>query len=564
MSVPLAFSALDKDTLMDNRRLILLVTFCFSLVMLWDSWVKYNQPKPVPGSASSTVAQQNAGVPSAPASAAQAAAAAPIASTAPAKRIAASTVVETDTIRAEISAQGGDIIRLELKKHGATGDSTKPFVLFDKGEHHEYFAQSGLIGKDLPNHNTLYTLPGAKFALADGQDSLTLKLVAPAVGGVQVNKLLTFHRNSYVIDVAHEIVNGGATPLAASAYFKLTRDDKPAEDSGRFGARTFTGPAFYTDAKKYDKVEFSEIAKGKAKLPDPAADGWVAMVQHYFVTAFLPSAGQRDFFVQDIGNGLYSAGVKLPVASVAPGAKTVLSVPLYAGPQEQDALKKLAPKLDLVVDYGWLTVIAAPLFWLLSFLHSLVRNWGWAIILMTVLIKLVFFPLSAASYRSMAKMKTLMPRMKRIQEQYADDRMKMNQQMMELYKKEKVNPMGGCWPMLIQMPVFLALYWVLLGAVEMRGAPWLGWIVDLSIKDPYFILPIIMGVTSLVQVKLNPAPADPVQAKVMTFMPIVFTVMMAWFPAGLVVYWVVNNLLSIGQQWYITRMLNASGVTTKA
>lgn len=543
---------------MDNRRLILLVTFCFSLVMLWDAWVKYNQPQPVPGAASSAVASQNAGVPSAPASAAASVAAAPVPSAASTKHSAATTLVETDTIRAEVSAQGGDIIRLELKKHGATGDSKQPFVLFDNGQQHDYFAQSGLIGKDLPNHNTVYTLPGAKFSLAQGQDSLTLRLTAPAVNGVQVTKLLTFHRNGYVIDVAHEIVNGGAKPLATSAYFKLTRDEKPAEDSGHFGARTFTGPAFYTDADKYEKVDFSAIAKGKAKLPKPASDGWVAMVQHYFVTAFLPAAGQREFFVQDVGNGLYSAGVKLPVATVAPGAKSVVSVPLYAGPQEQDVLKKLAPRLDLVVDYGWLTVIAAPLFWLLSFLHSLVRNWGWAIILMTVLIKLVFFPLSAASYRSMAKMKTLMPKMKKIQEQFADDRMKMNQHMMELYKKEKVNPMGGCWPMLIQMPVFLALYWVLLGAVEMRQAPWLGWIVDLSIKDPYFILPIIMGVTSLVQVKLNPAPADPVQAKVMTFMPIVFTVMMAWFPAGLVVYWVVNNLLSIAQQWYITRMINAS------
>jgi len=287
----------------------------------------------------------------------------------------------------------------------------------------------------------------------------------------------------------------------------------------------------------------------------------VAMIQQYFVTAFLPKEGRREFFTQDVGNGLYSAGVKLPLASIAAGGKSLVSVPLYAGPQEQDTLKKLAPGFDLVVDYGWLTVIAAPLFWLLSFLHSLVRNWGWAIILMTVLIKLAFFPLSAASYRSMAKMKTLMPRMKLIQQQHAEDRMKMNQEMMELYKKEKVNPMGGCWPILIQMPVFIALYWVLLGAVEMRQAPWLGWIVDLSAKDPYFILPFIMGITSLVQVKLNPAPADPVQAKVMLVMPVVFTVMMAWFPAGLVVYWVVNNLLSIGQQWYITRMMNAGGLT---
>ncbi len=551
---------------MENRRLILFLVFTFSLVMLWDAWNKYNHP-PQPPVASQS-APGSAGVPSAPQAGQSAVASiAATPTTAGADRKTAPRVtVTTDLLHVEVSALGGDIVKLELLKHGATDDRKKPYVIFDDGAQHLYLAQTGLIGDGLPNHNTVFSLPAGNLELKDGQESISLRMEAEGTSGIKVAKTLVFHRGKYVIDITEEVENGGTAPLNTSSYFKLTRDDKPLEQHHGFfgGAQTFTGPAFYSDVGKFHKVDFADIGKGKAKVPAAATDGWVAMVQHYFVSAFLPTAGQREFFVQDVGNGVYSAGVKLPMATIAPGQKGSVSVPLYAGPQEQQKLVELAPGFDLVVDYGWLTVIAAPLFWVLSWLHKLVGNWGWAIIALTVLIKLVFFPLSAASYKSMAKMKTLMPRMKRIQEEYKADRMKMNQEMMELYKREKVNPMGGCWPILIQMPVFIALYWVLLGAVEMRQAPWLGWITDLSVKDPFFILPIIMGVTSLIQVKLNPAPPDPVQAKVMLFMPIFFTVMMAWFPAGLVLYWVVNNLLSIGQQWYITRMFDTGGGEARA
>ena len=305
-------------------------------------------------------------------------------------------------------------------------------------------------------------------------------------------------------------------------------------------------------------MQFADITEGDAKFPKTAADGWVAMVQHYFVGAWLPKEGeQREYFARALGNNLFSAGVILPVASIAPGAEGTVSTRLYAGPQEQDKLEGIAPGLDLVVDYGWLTVIAAPLFWVLSWFHNLTGNWGWAIILVTVAIKAIFFPLSAASYKSMAKMRVLGPRLQRMKEMYGNDKAKMQQEMMNLYRTEKINPLGGCLPILVQIPVFIALYWVLLGSVEMRHAPWLGWIQDLSAKDPYFILPIIMGVSMLIQMKLNPTPPDPIQAKVMMAMPIIFTFMFLWFPSGLVLYWVVNNCLSIAQQWQITRMIES-------
>ncbi|MBB4013628.1 YidC/Oxa1 family membrane protein insertase [Niveibacterium umoris] len=523
--------------------------------MLWDAWQKHNQPKAL-ATANATQSATPTPTQSAPGTSPDKPAMAPAAVSAAERAKAPRLTVDTDMVHAEVSALGGDIVRLELKKHGANNAPDKPFVLFDDGRVHTYLAQSGLIGAGLPNHKTLFSLSQAKVVLKDGEEAVSVRLQAPEHDGVKITKVLTFHRGSYVIDVGYEIDNGGVSALGGHAYYQLTRDNKEAESTAGFfgGAQTYTGPAFYADAEKYTKISFKEIEKKEAKLPKPASDGWVAMVQHYFVSAYAPKAGQREFFTDELGGGLFTAGVIQPLAVIAAGQKATVSVPLYVGPQEQEKLSALAPGLDRVVDYGRLAIIAEPIFWCLSWLHKLVGNWGWAIIALTVLIKLAFFPLSAASYKSMAKMKTIMPRMKRIQEQYKDDRMKMNQEMMELYKKEKVNPMGGCWPMLIQMPVFIALYWVLLGAVEMRQAPWLGWITDLSLKDPFFVLPIIMGVTSLIQMKLSPSSPDPVQQKVMMFMPIFFTVMMAWFPSGLVLYWVVNNMLSIGQQWYITRM----------
>ncbi|MDD3354648.1 membrane protein insertase YidC [Zoogloea sp.] len=543
---------------MDNRRLILLLVFSFSLVMLWDGWQKHNQPPaPAPVAAHSTP-----GVPTPTASTPGGTVVPGQTAAAPAQ--APKATIRTDVLIAEVSAQGGDIVRLELTKHHDGEDKSKNYVLFDNGQKHLYSAQTGLIGNGLPTHKTVFTLSTEELSLKDGEETVTLRLAAPATAdGVEVAKLITFRRNSYHAEISYEITNNSAAPINPHAYFQFTRDGKPAEQPGGFGVQTFTGPAFYTEAEKYQKVSFEDIAKKSAKFVTKSADGWAAMVQHYFVAGWAPTEGEREFFANQVGADLYSAGVILPVAAVAPGQTGKLSVPLYAGPQEQSRLETFAKGFDLVVDYGWLTVIAAPLFWVLEWFHQLTGNWGWAIILVTIALKALFFPLSAASYKSMAKMKTLAPRLQRMKEQYGDDRMKMQQAMMDLYKREKVNPLGGCLPILIQIPVFIALYWVLLGVVEMRGAPWLGWIQDLSVQDPYYILPLVMGATSFIQMKLNPAPPDPIQAKVMMMMPILFTFMFLWFPAGLVLYWVVNNTLSIAQQWQINRMIEAGGKTAE-
>ena len=535
---------------MDNRRLILLLVFSFSLVMLWDAWQRQSLPPSVSLAANATdnTKNQNSGVPI-PSSAAVGAAAVPVATGEATKSTTPNLKVVTDLFVAEISAKGGDLVRLELIGHPDTDDKTKSFVLFSETEKNVYLAQSGAIGEGLPNHKTAWVFSAGERTLKPGIDELAIHLTPAVKGPNDVVKTYIFRRNSYQIEVRYE-----GLPVGGYAYYQITRDGKPAESPGSgmmMGVSTFTGPAVYTDAEKYQKLEFSDIAKGKAKFATKANNGWLAMVQHYFVSAWLPAVGlEREFYIRKVADDLYSAGVIVPVATDGKS-----SVVLYAGPQLQSQLEKIAPGLDLVVDYGWLTVIAAPLFWVLGAIHSLLGNWGWAIIGLTVLIKLAFFPLSAASYKSMAKMRVLTPKLVKLKETYGDDKQRLNQAMMEMYKKEKVNPLGGCLPVLVQIPVFIALYWVLLGTVEMRNAPWLGWITDLSVKDPYYVLPVIMGVTMLVQTRLNPAPTDPIQAKIMWILPIVFTGMFLFFPSGLVLYWVVNNLLSIGQQWQITRMI---------
>jgi YidC/Oxa1 family membrane protein insertase len=538
---------------MDQRRIILFLIFSFALVMLWDGWLRDQHPAPVtPPPMVGADPGDIVSVPT-PSATLTGDATVPELSVAPDATVPR-MVVRTDMVVAEISAQGGEIVRLELRHHRAGEDRSANFVLFDDGWRHIYSAQSGLIGDGLPNHRTLYHLPAGEHVLREGQDRLTLRLEAPEHDGLRVAKLLTFHRGSYLIDIEYVIENATTRHLTPHAYFQFARDSKAAEAVEVFGVRTFTGPAFYTDAEKFQKISFEDIERGRAKFAKEANDGWAAMVQHYFVGAWLPQGDvQREFFARKVGADLYTAGVILPVATIASGQSGTVGTRLYAGPQEQDHLAGIAEGLGLVVDYGWLTMIAAPLFWVLSWLHGLTGNWGWAIILVTVLIKLAFFPLSAASYKSMARMRVLGPRMQRLKELYGHDKAKMQQEVMEMYKKEKINPLGGCLPILVQIPVFISLYWVLLGSVEVRHAPWLGWIQDLSAKDPYFILPVIMGLSMLVQMKLNPAPPDPLQAKIMMALPIVFTFMFMWFPSGLVLYWVVNNLLSIAQQWHITR-----------
>jgi YidC/Oxa1 family membrane protein insertase len=539
---------------MDTQRLILLFIFGFSVLMLWEAWQREHRPKPP-----ATVEQPAA--PAAPKAAAPAAPAAPGTIGAPAATAPASgeTIrVTTDLVVAEIDTLGGTLKRLELVRHKDSADPDKNFVLISPA--HLYEAQSGITGEGGPNHRSLWQAEPGPRALGAGVDSLQVRLRAQGRDGLQVEKVYTFRRNSYVIDVQLRIQNRGSAPLASFAYYQLTHDGKPEGNRNSvaetFGAQSFTGFAVYSEEHKYQKVPPSDLDKGKADYVKQAKDGWLALVQHYFVSAWLAPPGVlRDYLLEKRQDGSYAGRLVVPV-TVAPGAEAAVDVPLYAGPQEKRRLEAAAPGLDLVVDYGWLAIIAWPLFWLLEKLHGLTGNWGVAIILLTVLIKLIFFPLSAASYKSMAKMKLITPRLTKIREMYANDRQKMNQAMMELYKTEKINPLGGCFPILVQIPVFIALYWVLLAAIELRHAPFVLWIKDLSALDPYFVLPVLMTVTMVLQTRMNPTPPDPVQAKVMQFMPYVFSIFFFFFPAGLVLYWLVNNILSILQQWQIQRMFN--------
>ncbi|MDR0717631.1 MAG: membrane protein insertase YidC [Azoarcus sp.] len=552
---------------MDQRRLLPLVLFVLSLSMLWFNWTRYSAPASAAGTVVAPATAPATGVAAAPVTPDDDTVPTPSAVAAPPEAApvaqAERVTVVTDVLRAEVSAKGGSIVRLELEKHRATADPARGFVIFDDGEEHLYEAESGLLGAkhlSLPNHLSPFTLPAGEQRLAEGEDKLVLRLEAAAVNGVAVSKIMTFTRGSYLIDVDYEIRNERGEAISAQAYFQFQRDGKPAEQAGGFGVQTFTGPAFYTEDARFQKVSFEEIAEGKAKFVSSADNGWVAMVQHYFVSAWLPPQGLvRNYSAKKTKSGNYTAGLTLAPVSIAPGSTLKTGARLYAGPQDQDRLESIAPGLKLVVDYGVLTIIAAPLFWLLSLLYTLTGNWGWAIILVTVIIKLIFFPLSATSYKSMAKMRVLAPRMQRMKELYGNDKARMQQEMIQLYRTEKINPLGGCLPILVQIPVFLALYWVLLGSVEMRQAPWLGWIHDLSAADPLKILPVLMGVSMLVQTRLNPSPPDPLQAKIMMALPVVFTIMFFWFPSGLVLYWVVNNLLSIAQQWQITRMIERGG-----
>ena len=540
---------------MDTQRLILLFIFGFSVLMLWEAWQREHRPAPP-----ATVQQPSLPAsPAAPKAAAPSAPAIPGAIGAPAITPPAGgeTIrVTTDLVVADIDTLGGTLKRLELLRHKDSADPDKNFVLITPT--HLYEAQSGITGDAGPNHRSLWQADAGPRQLGAGVESLQVRLRAQGKDGLQVEKVYTFRRNSYVIDVQLRVQNRGSAPLASYAYYQLTHDGKPEGNRNSvaetFGAQSFTGFAVYSEEHKYQKVPPSDLDKGKADYVKQANDGWLALVQHYFVSAWLgPPGTLRDYLLEKRQDGSYAGRLVVPL-NVAPGADATVEVPLYAGPQEKRRLEAAAAGLDLVVDYGWLAIIAWPLFWLLEKLHALTGNWGVAIILLTVLIKLVFFPLSAASYKSMAKMKLITPRLTKIREMYANDRQKMNQAMMDLYKTEKINPLGGCFPIVVQIPVFIALYWVLLAAIELRHAPFMLWIKDLAALDPYFVLPILMTGTMVLQTRMNPTPPDPVQAKVMQFMPYFFSIFFFFFPAGLVLYWLVNNILSITQQWQIQRM----------
>lgn len=546
----------------DIRRTFLWVIFGFSMVLLWDQWQIYNGqkatffPKPTVAAAPEVAGAASASVPSATAPAAAPAgpsqvpgvASAPV--TTPRERID----ISTDVLKLSFDSEGGTLVRSEFVKFSDLNDSKKPFILLDESKARVYVAQTGLIGGAFASHKTAMNFSGER-ALKDGQNELVLKFESADVGGLKLVKTYTLTRGSYAIKVAHQVVNTGSTAATPQLYVQLVRDgNKPDGESSFYS--TFTGPAVYTDAKKYQKIEFTDIEKSKAEFEKTTQQGYVAMVQHYFASAWLlPENTARENFARKVDNNLYAVGMITPFSEVAPGQTKTLEATLFVGPQEEKMLELLAPGLELVKDYGWLTVLAKPLYWLLDRLYGFLHNWGWSIVALVFLLKLAFYWLNAKAYASMARMKAINPKIMEMRERLKDNPQQMQQEMMRIYREEKVNPMGGCFPIMVQIPVFIALYWVLLSSVEMRNAPWIGWIHDLSAPDPYFILPVVMTLSTLLQTALNPAPPDPMQAKLMWFMPLIFSVMFFFFPSGLVLYWITNNILSIAQQWVInTRM----------
>jgi YidC/Oxa1 family membrane protein insertase len=564
---------------MDTRRSILLIVFMVSLFLLWDAWMRQSAttdsslatgttsviagdssaPQPSSAKGASQPQANDASIPQPSLKPDQSssptdASITPMAPVSMGERI----TIKNRDLELVVDSAGGRIVKATLLSQ-LSNDYSGGFVrLFDDSVDARYEAQTGLVfstpgGVSPPNHTIVFE----RLPLQGGQSpERELRLVAES-GGVKLLKTIVLADSGYEVKVEHTIVNTGADAITPSIYYQLLRNDSPPPGESSF-YMTFTGPALYTDEGKFQKVGFSEIEKGNQAHVKMASDGWVGFIQHYFVSAWvLGNDRLREFFTRKVGDGLFAVGMIQPIQTIAPGAQRSHQATLYVGPQEQRVLEALAPGLDLVVDYGWLTFLAKPIYWLLEQLHKFVGNWGWAIVLLTLIIKLIFYPLSAASYKSMAKMKAVSPRLMQIRERYVNDKAKMNQAMMELYKNEKINPLGGCLPILIQIPVFISLYWVLLASVEMRNAPWILWITDLSHPDPFYILPIVMAITMFIQTKLNPPPPDPVQAKVMMFMPLIFSIFFFFFPAGLVLYWLVNNVVSIAQQWVITKRFNA-------
>jgi YidC/Oxa1 family membrane protein insertase len=556
----------------DIRRTILWVIFGFSMVLLWDQWQIHNGNKPTffpqaPVKTESGAPANQAGastVPSvSPAANATGAAAVPAiggASTANAPR--QRLEVKTDVLHLVIDSEGASIVQADLLPFKDHGQQDRAMRLLDESKDRVYLAQSGLItaeaGAQVPTHKTPMRLVSKDTELKEGQDKLELVFESDVVGGVQLVKRYVLQRGQYLIGTQFEAINKGSATVTPQLYVQLVRDgNKPVGESSFYS--TFTGPAIYTGAKKYQKVEFTDIEKGKAEFEKQSNDGYVAMVQHYFASAWLlGDEVKRDIYARKIDTNLYSVGMIAPLPALEPGNTKTTQARIYVGPQQEKKLEAIYPGLELVKDYGWLTILAKPLYWLLDELNKLLHNWGWSIVALVVLIKAAFYWLNAQAYRSMAKMKAINPRVMELRERLKDNPQQMQMEMMKLYREEKVNPMGGCLPIAIQIPVFIALYWVLLSTVEMRDAPWIGWVHDLASPDPYFILPLLMTASTMLQTWLNPTPPDPMQAKLMWIMPLAFSVMFFFFPSGLVLYWLTNNILSIAQQWMINKRM---GVT---
>ena len=577
----------------DIRRTILWVIFGFSMVLLWDQWqIHQGNPAtffppqkaaPSPEAATSSNAA-NSNTTKAATEAKDASiptASAPLQTVPPSSSVGANgvpltqlgdqgannpqrqrVVIQNDVLKLTVDTEGGVVVKSEFLKHDDQAQPQQSFVLLDQSRDRVYVSQTGLIpsagGAALPNHKTLMSAQPGDWSIKEGQEAVTLTLSSPVVGGVQLLKSYTLRRGSYAVEVQHVAENKGAQSVEPQLYLQLVRDgNKPAGESDFYA--TFTGPVVYTDAKKYQKAEFTDIEKNKQEIEKTSSNGYIGMVQHYFASAWLLADGiKRELFMRKVDQNLYAVGMITPLGLLPAGARVKLDAKLFVGPQEEKLLESLSPGLELVKDYGWLTILAKPLYWLLDQLNLLIDNWGWSIVGLVVLLKLAFYWLNAKAYASMAKMKAINPKVMEMRERLKDKPQQMQQEMMRIYREEKVNPLGGCLPIAIQIPFFIALYWVLLSSVEMRNAPWILWITDLSTKDPYYILPLLMTVTTVLQTWLNPTPPDPMQAKLMWIMPLMFSFMFFFFPAGLVLYWLTNNILSIAQQWVINRQLGVN------
>lgn len=553
--------------MMDNIRFILVLALFFVLMLLWQAWQQdYGQVKPAQTPAPTVdtkaesgnrkpaeipeVTEKDLKADTEPTTAPQ---------TAPVKRIH----VETDLFRLEIDPRGAGIKKLDLKAYPVSIDEPdQPLVLMDETPSLVHILQGGLLSnQSAPTHEDLYQTDREAYQLDPGQERLEVPFTWTSAEGIKVTKIYIFERGSYLIDVRYRIENNGQQTWSGRSYAQLKRND-PGHSRTRT-IYTYTGAVFSSPDNRYEKVKFDDMRKNK--ISRDVVNGWTAMIQHYFIAALVPASKTESYhyYSNNLPDGNFAIGMVSPVHKVAPGETDLIEGKVYIGPKIQSVMSKVADGLDLTVDYGVLWFLAKPLFLGLVMLHKLVGNWGWAIVLVTVILRLAFYPLSAAGYRSMANMRRVQPRIVALRERFKDDKTRLNQAMMQIYKEEKINPFGGCLPILIQIPVFLALYWVLLESVEMRQSGFIFWYHDLSTKDPYFILPVLNGITMLIQQKLNPAPVDPVQAKVMMVLPFVFTFFFAFFPSGLVLYWVVSNSLSIIQQWRITKNLERAGLSTK-
>ena len=566
---------------MDNIRFILVVTFAMLVFMLWQAWQLDYGPKPeVAAIVNTEGATAKEDLPTTVGAAAQTETtvqnpvSVPVATTPSNKTLK----VKTDVIALEIDLQGGTVTNLDLLNYPVekantvvnslrkmiglqvAETNTAPVRLFNDNQEKLFVAQSGLIAGSgfaaAPNHYTIFTNEQDSYTLQPGQDSLTVPLTWTDNNGLVITKLFTFKRGSYEIILDQKVRNNSGKAWSGRQYSQLLRvpDTSGKGNMLTGGMRAYNGGVIYTEKNKYQKISFDDMAD--ETLDVSTKGGWTAMIQHYFASAWIPPAEQENhFYTKALKDGRYVIGTYSPPVTVAANTDAQFVSQLFAGPKIQPMMEKISTGLELTVDYSVLTFIGKPIYWLLNKIHSVIGNWGVAIIGVTLCIKLLFFPLSQASFKSMAKMRKIQPRLKELQERFADDRPRFNTEMMALYKKEKVNPLGGCLPLLVQIPVFMALYWVLSETVEFRQAPFMLWIQDLSIQDPFYILPLIMGLTMKIQQSLNPAPIDPIQAKVMKMFPIVFTVFFLFFPAGLVLYWVINNTLSIIQQTYITKQI---------